>query len=189
MSDILDNLPSASAVCNLRSISTDKEAAANGVWTMVHSEGDYKMEFKVGSTTASKSYQRALAEYGEKMQGKHGGRLKASQIDIDAFNRKRAEWASEFLVKGWRTFIPTLDENGATIQTPSADGVSLQIKGDYKPVISDGKEWLRFNRGAAEAVLKSNPEILDAVMRFAEDSSNFYAVNVEEAADKSSLAA
>lgn len=189
MSDFLDQLPSASSVCNLTAVRIDKQAAANGVWTEVLSEGATKSEFKIASSTQNKAYQKAMAEYVDKLQGKKG-KFKASDIDQDAFNRRRAEWAAEHLIKGWRTFIPDRDENGSVIMVQSADeDLGMVPKGNYFPVISDGKDWLRFNTGAVEAVLKANTELLGTVMSFADDTSNFYEVNVEEAVEKSNIAA
>lgn len=189
MSDFMDQLPSASSVCNLTAVRIDKSAAANGVWTEVLDEGDTKIEFKVASSGQNKAYQKAMAEYVDKLQGKKG-KFKASDIDQDAFNRKRAAWAAEYIVKGWRTFIPERDENGSVVMIQSEDeDMGMVAKGNYFPVISDGQEWLRFNTGAVEAVLKANTELLTTVMGFADDTTNFYEINVEEAVDKSSIAA
>jgi hypothetical protein len=193
MSDVQDfmgQLPAASSVCNLTAVRIDKNAATGGVWTEVLQEGNTKIEFKVASSSQNKAYGKAMAEYVDKLQGKKSGKFKASDIDQDAFNRKRAGWAAEYIVKGWRTFIPELDANGSVVMVDSGDpDVGMVPKGNYFPVISDGTEWLRFNSGAVENVLKANTELLSTVMNFADDNSNFYSVNVEESADKSSITA
>jgi hypothetical protein len=84
-------------------------------------------------------------------------------------------------------FLPILDENSnPQFDEETGDPVGYYAQDNGVDVISDGKEWLKFNSGTAHAVMTSNSEWVGKVVSYAQDKANY---RTEQVKDKSSIAA
>jgi len=195
MTEVTNQLPSASAVFGLQNRKIDKEVASKGLWCEVDRDAKgYVIEMLVLSTDVAKDFQTELTSWMSDRFQKQGKGYKDMQEFImkdkatrEAMQKVSAKLASKYLVKGWRTFCPTLDENGnMSFDEETGDVVGFYAEMDGATVISNGEEWLKFNTGACERVLKDMPHWTTEVTSFAQDDENFY---VKKVADKSSIAA
>jgi hypothetical protein len=189
-------LPSAADVFNLSDLKIDKVAASNGKWMEVERapNGLTYIELLVVSTDSAKAYNAEIGEWATNRFEKQGGGQKdmagffAKNVAArEAFEKETARLCARHLVKGWRQFYPTMDVNGnPQFNDETGDVIGTFLQDGEANVISDGKNWLKFNSGTAHAVLTSNPEWVGKVVSFAQDKGNYRA---EQVKDKSSIAA
>lgn len=189
-------LPSAADVFNLGALKVDKSKAASGQWMEVERapNGLSYIELLVVSTEAAKQYSAEIGEWATTRFEKQGaghkdlaGFFSKNVAAREAFEKETARLVARHLVKGWRMFLPTLDANGnPQFNDETGDVVGAYVMDGEATVISDGKEWLKFNSGTAHVVFSTNPEWVGKVVAYAQDKHNY---RTEQVKDKSSIAA